>query len=275
MRKKKLMARKLVAITLSACMLSVLVACGSDDDDDDSGATPPQQQQTDGVFRGTFQPGNPSLNNTINGNVTVTRQGDDFRVEIDVNGAPGGVHMQHMHIGSSCPTPAADTNNDGIIDVVEAEAVSGAPVVPFDSDLSSNTENTYPSGRSYRYSESTSVALMTGDVQNEEETTPTTSETAEETTTTEAPESEGTVLTTLVEQGLEGRVVEIHGVPANTDLPDTVATKDGMPVYQTVPIACAVLERVTEEEETPATEETPPTAEETAPATETPATNEN
>jgi hypothetical protein len=42
---------------------------------------------------------------------------------------------------------------------------------------------------------------------------------------------------------LEGKVIVIHGVPANTKLPDSVTTVAGVPSNASLPIACGVITR--------------------------------
>lgn len=86
-------------------------------------------------------------------------------VKIEAEGlAPSIVHMQHIHALHACPTPAADTNHDGIIDFVEGLPFYGAVIVPLDSDISNGgTVDVYPTadanGR-IRYEASASVATL-------------------------------------------------------------------------------------------------------------------
>ncbi len=242
--------KKLMAVALAACMSTMVVSCGDDDDDDDNSGGTVQQQQ-EGVYRAVLVPTNPTIDPDIAGTVTVSHQGDDFRVEMDVRNAPGGVHAQHIHSGTSCATIAAnDTNADGILDAAEAEAVIGRMLIPLDSNLDSNSQNSFPVGTRYTYVESASFARLSGqnsaensDLQNEAR------DVANDVVEEVAPQLADTIL--------EGRVVEIHGVPANRVLPATVAGMSGKSRQASLPIACGVLVRVDEATPVPTATPTP------------------
>jgi len=160
---------------------------------------------------------------------------------------------------------AADANGDGFLDVVEGVPTYGPILIPLDGDLSSQDAggSDFPSGASYNYEQETSYAAMLGDLKLPDPNT----------------EDAVTKLNASDLLQLEGRHVVIHGVMESADLPDTVATIADLPNHVTLPIACGVIQRVSEEapaEETP-TEETPteempsdetPTEETPAPETE-------
>lgn len=62
-----------------------------------------------------------------------------------------------------CPTAAADTNHDGVIDINETEPMSGVTMVPFTSDPVSMqiVTNTYPTaGADVSYTYSKTVSLL-------------------------------------------------------------------------------------------------------------------
>ena len=68
-----------------------------------------------------------ALNNSgVSGSAELTLMGDQLTVKVNAIGLePNRVHPQHIHGfadnkgNSTCPTPAADTNGDGLVDLVE------------------------------------------------------------------------------------------------------------------------------------------------------------
>ena len=68
-----------------------------------------------------------ALNNSgVSGSAELTLIGDQLTVKVNAMGLePNMVHPQHIHGfadnkgNSTCPTPAADTNGDGLVDLVE------------------------------------------------------------------------------------------------------------------------------------------------------------
>jgi hypothetical protein len=248
MRAKKTQAKKFLAPVFGLCLMTTLVSCGSDDDNSSTNIIQSEQQQ--GTFQAQLAAANPKLGLTLtNAVATVSHLGDNFDVEITMNGAPVTAHLQHIHSGSRCATMADDKNGDGYIDAIEGEAVSGAPLLPLDDDISNTSEDTYPS--TYPYHESTSFALLTG------QPGPTPTPTATPTSTpTPTPTASGSPIPgpsasplnvnvlSLADSLLEGRVVEIHGVPASANLPNTVLPNPGSTPEKSIPIACGVLVRV-------------------------------
>lgn len=62
----------------------------------------------------------------VSGSAELTLMGDKLTVKVNATGLePNMVHPQHIHGfaenkgNSTCPTPAADTNGDGLVDLVE------------------------------------------------------------------------------------------------------------------------------------------------------------
>lgn len=233
--KKKSKLEKLTPFVLGTCMLTLVAACGSDDDDSGSGtAQQPEQQSQEGEYRVRLLPVNPTVANsgTATGEGTFTIQGDEFRAVMNVRNAPNAEHPQHIHVGNRCATAADDTNGDGIIDAVEASAATGSALVPLDADLRAQDagENNLPSGAGYSYNESTSLLAMLADLRLPD------TDTADDLVKLPADE----------ELNLAGKVVEVHGVPANTTLPGTVQASDDMSAQESLPILCGVIERVSD-----------------------------
>lgn len=241
--KYRTVSKKFIPFALSLTLLGGVVSCGSDDDDDDDGIVP-QLEQEQGTFRATLTPLNSDVSGSTSGTADFLIDGDTFRATVMVNGAPMALHAQHIHTGSTCPTMAADANSDGFIDVVEGVPTYGPILIPLDGDLSSQDAGAsdFPSGSSYNYEQETSYAAMLGDLNLPDPN----SDDA-------LVKLEGNLL------NLEGRHVVIHGVMESEDLPDSVASISDLPNHVTLPIACGVIQRVSEEapvEETPM-DETP------------------
>ncbi|WPU63697.1 hypothetical protein [Peredibacter starrii] len=227
---KKILTKKMAPLLLVSVMGVALVGCGSDDDD--SSSTPQQQQdeQVQGTYQGTFSPVN-SVASDIGGTADINVNGDDVQINMAITGAPEGQHIQYIATGTACPTSAADTNRDGFVDAAEAQAVAGQILVPLDGDIDSQAEgrNEYPSGANYNYDEDSSLAEMVTDL-----------------TATDADPNDSVVKLpagTTLQFG--GQVIMIHGIPADTVLPRTVAGVDDLTPAQSLPIACAVIERTT------------------------------
>ena len=153
--------------------------------------------------------------------------GDSLTITVEVQGAPPGViHWQHFHgfkdgRSASCATQSADTNNDGVIDLIETEPVSGTTMVPFIDDPVSMqvAEGKYPKASAQgTYDYRTTVSLAALDAAF-------------------GKAFEGTKL------DLDRRVVLIHGVGAAVTLPASVTSVGTIPSQVTLPIACGTVER--------------------------------
>jgi hypothetical protein len=156
---------------------------------------------------------------------------DTLTIDIDVKGVPPNmIHWQHFHGFkdnrlATCPTEAADTDHDGIIDVVETAPMSGTTMVPFDTDPAAMdiAHGTYPKASAdgaYHYHATLSLSALQaafakafGDRQLD----------------------------------LGRRVIFIHGVPAASKLPASVASLGSIPAQVTLPIACGQIEADTED----------------------------
>lgn len=154
-------------------------------------------------------------------------RGDSLTIDIAARGvAPDLAHLQHFHgfpdgRASACPTSAQDKNGDGVIDLIETEATAGTTMVPFTADPVSMAivVNTYPKASAngtYHYRKTVSLGAL---------------------------ESAFGTKYTGQKLDLDHRVVFIHGVPASTKLPQTVASLGDIPAQVTIPIACGKIER--------------------------------
>jgi len=162
------------------------------------------------------------------GEAKFTIKGDSLTIQIDAEGLPPNMmHLQHFHgfkdnRQATCATPAADTNGDGIIDLIETEPMSGTTMVPFHDDPVSMqiVNDTYPKASaagSYHYEKTVSWSALKAAFAK----------------TFDDPELD-----------LDKRVVYIHGVPPDTKLPASVASLGKIPAQVTLPIACGKIERV-------------------------------
>ncbi|MGH7668397.1 MAG: hypothetical protein ACRENQ_02800 [Gemmatimonadaceae bacterium] len=159
---------------------------------------------------------------------TFTVRQDSLTIDVEARDvSPNIAHLQHIHgftdgRASACPTMAQDKNGDGIIDLMETEPVAGTTMVPFTADPVSMAivVNTYPTASAkgtYHYRKTVSLTALE---------------------TAFAKAFPGQQL------DLDKRVVFIHGVPASTKLPATVASLGDIPAQVTIPIACGKIERV-------------------------------
>lgn len=160
------------------------------------------------------------------GEARFTVNGDQLTIDIRVHGAPPDtVHWQHFHgfkndQPAACSTASANVNHDGIVDLIETEKTSGTTMVPFITDPASMdvAHGTYPKADaqgSYHYHETVSLKAL------------------------DAAFSKAFPGSKL---DLDKRVVYIHGVPASTHVPGTVASLGPIPAQVTLPIACGKIE---------------------------------
>ena len=155
---------------------------------------------------------------------------EKVHVTIDIKDAPPGIeHWQHFHGFSNdgdatCATAGNDANEDGIIDVVETETVSGTTMVPFNKfpakmEIPTDTYPIADDNGAYHYE----IEISLDDLK-----------------TAFAEAFGGSELK------LDSRVIYIHGVPSDTNLPETVVSLGDIPAHVTLPIACGKIEKVDE-----------------------------
>ncbi len=155
-------------------------------------------------------------------------RGRNLVIDIKVEHAPPGMtHWQHFHgfkdgRAATCPGPSADKDGDGIIDLIETEPASGITMVPFDDapakmDVAHGIYPQASADGSYTYHEVVPLKALRAAFA-------------------------GAFGAHRID--LDKRVVYIHGVPADTKLPPTVASLGPIPAQVTLPIACGRIERV-------------------------------
>lgn len=173
-----------------------------------------------------LQPMNTSTTGMqTSGQARLVINGDSLTITTDVKGvAPSMMHLQHFHgfadnRNSICPTAAADTNHDGVIDIHETEPDVGVTMVPFTSDPVSMqiVTNTYPTADAngaFHYTKTVSLSALDSAFKKTFNDT---------------------------DLDIANRVVMIHGVPDNMKLKASVSSLGDIPAQVTIPIACGKL----------------------------------
>lgn len=193
-------------------------------------AAPGIAQETRGSYRATLQTLNfDTSGRSTTASASVEMSGDTVTIRVETLGAPPQVmHLQHMHgfaegdAASRCPSAEADSNGDGVIDLIETEPAAGVTMIPFHDDPASMeiVSDTYPvadAAGAYSYERSVPLEAL-------------------RTSFSEAFPGQ--------ELDFDRRVVFVHGVPEETEMPDTVQSLGDVPAHVTLPIACGELERV-------------------------------
>lgn len=181
-----------------------------------------------------LSPLNEDVSGPISGSANFKLDGDDLVAYIRLfNSLTGLVHEQRFYQASGCPTLEQDTNNDGYIDIQEANAFLGKPLFPLDYDLSSEEAqyDVYPGGDAaggYWYEQIVDFNTLLEDLRAADNNIENDFEKI-------SPEQE-----LILNEG----VVLILGVPAWKVLPETVASSGGYANFQTLPIACGALKKI-------------------------------
>src|SRR5699024_395553 len=174
------------------------------------------------VYIADIQPMNAEATDLqTNGEAEITVDGDEVTIRIDIRDtAPDMVHWQHFHgfedgSEANCPAPSLDENDDGYVDLIETHPASGVTMVPFDEDPAAMdvADGVYP------------TASEEGDYSYEQ------------TVSLEALQAAYGEAFDGQDLDLRKRVIYIHGVPEDTDLPDSVESLGPIPAQVTLPIA--------------------------------------
>lgn len=216
------MKNKILAPLMLTFSVTLLTACGGGGGGGSTsggGRGPAIQEQTaEGSYKAILRPMNNSLSGFLpTGAAEISIQGDSVQMKTYLDDDARVTHMQNVHVGSRCPTPADDTNGDGIVDIEESYAVVGAVLIPLDADINSavDGEKIFPLGGGFTYLETASLSKLESDV----------------------------TARTGQNLNLGGRVVLMHGVAGGTKMPATVATRDGMLMQASVPMVCGIIQR--------------------------------
>lgn len=187
--------------------------------------------QDDATYRAELKPMNAeAAGSEARGTATFGISDGQLAIRVEAEGTPPGMmHLQHFHgfpedgRDAACPAGDADANGDGIVDLIETEPVAGRTMVPFHEDPVSMeiVADSYPTaGEDGAYSYMVGVSH------------------------TELREAFGETFAQAGDLDLTDRVVFIHGVPEDAELPDSVQSLGDVPAHVTLPIACGEIERV-------------------------------
>lgn len=229
-------------LPIAAGML--LLACGKSDSNSNTrqGQRPIREEEQPlqlpddgsnikGKYLAKFKTLNSHINGTVPGSVTFWREKDRVMVYLRLfAGYPKAWHQQKIYEGTRCPTMDDDTNGDGFLDIVEAEAVLGKPLIPLDADISSQRSgrNFYPLGDlsgSYYYERVTSFSRMFRDLKDMRNGT-----------------EEYKKLAPNEGLSIAGKAVLVQGVSAEVEFPETVQSSPRYKPFQTIPVVCGVFE---------------------------------
>lgn len=169
---------------------------------------------------------NPELTkNEVSGQAIFIIANGQLSISMVVKGLdPNMMHLQHIHgfisgEKGTCPPPKADTNNDGVIDLIETHAYSGKTLMPLNGapiDLVIKSDS-YPVADEnglITYKMTISLDKLEAAVQNKYG---------------------------IDQLSLENRIIFIHGIPEKASLPGSVQSLPGVPAFITVPVACGAI----------------------------------
>ena len=162
------------------------------------------------------------------GTATFEEKGDQLHIHVEMFDTPANIeHWEHFHgfpngQKAHVPTAAQDVNHDGFIDLPETEPVSGTTMVPLD-DAPENMNiphDGYPvadSNGHYEYEIDVSLTKL---------------------------QKKFKAAFGSDKLQLDKRVVYVHGVPADLELPDTVGgCVMSYDAHTTLPIAAGEIEK--------------------------------
>ena len=236
-----------IKLSLSATVLFIVVACGKATKDDEIKKTaapsgrrtaevtiPVDGSNIEGHYQAKFITLNPQLNGTIPGSANFFRK--DEKIYAYVRLFAGGVrawHQQFVYTGNRCPEKKDDINQDGFIDIIEAEKVLGKILIPLDSDIGSQSSGRrfFPLGDLsgyYHYERITNFQRFFSDLKAEDN------------------DLTDDMVKLPSGKGLDfvGKAVLIQGVIETIDFPATVASKGRFRPFQTLPVACGIFEKI-------------------------------
>jgi hypothetical protein len=192
-----------------------------------TGGKPTQGQDTENrIYKADITP----LNEDISGSrpeatVILELRGENLIITVEgKNMPPDMMHLIHIHgyrqnMDAECADLTQDANKDGIVDLIETEAVSGITLIPFHDDpanLEIDSES-YPradADGTIKYRKEISINDLEQALENKY---------------------------AIAELNLAGRVIYIHGVDQSTQLPESVRSLPDVPAVVTLPIACGKI----------------------------------
>ncbi|MFW5708337.1 MAG: hypothetical protein ACOCX0_05455 [Bacteroidota bacterium] len=163
----------------------------------------------------------------VSGLLTITVEDDMATIDMNVYSlAPNMMHLAHLHgyedgsAGECAPDADADANGDGIVDLIETREHSGVTMIPFHNnpvnlEISSDSYPVADAQGNLSYSTQVSVEELSAAVEEKFD---------------------------IEDFSFENFVVYVHGVSAETTLPETVESLPDVPATVTLPVACGKLE---------------------------------
>ena len=223
-------------ILLGATLLSV-AACGNNNSSSSKPSSKSMLLTEAGHYEAKLAPLNAHLAGDVTGTALVKVKGDSLSFEVKVNGSPAQiVHAQQIHVADHCPTLSSDTNKDGVIDAVEGQRSYGPVIIPLDNELRTQVEKDakYPTADfsgNYFYRQNVSMMEMMKDL------------------TLKDNNPSDNVVKIKSGLGLAGRQIVIYGVPADANIPETVAAAKGETKHSSLPIACGAFVKIAVDDE--------------------------
>lgn len=235
--KKTGTAKNRIGLIIGGLSLVAIISCagdmgrnggnGGDGAGPDSDTTATDTTST--VYRAELR----SLNDSIagmsaNGMATIRIKGDTMFINVMASGLePGMMHLQHYHgypdgQDATCASMDQDTNGDGIVDLIETREVSDITLVPFNDNPAELelTAQSYPEASdqgTITYNDTVLISELRPALQQK---------------------------FGIDSLQLENRVVYLHGISQDTQLPESVQSLPDVPAHVTLPVACGKLEKV-------------------------------
>lgn len=211
--------------------LLLLTACGKNDSPTSTTDQEREEEikfrQLGDVYRAVLTPLNTNLSGSPSGIVEVKILEGKITVESAMTSTPEGVkHFQIIHERGNCPDQSHDSNQDGLIDIEEAQTQTGKMLIPLDDDLNRQDLgiNYAPNANewgNYVYKRSAPLKKLLSDLHS-----------------SEVPRHEYLAkLSPDEELNLKSRTVVIYGV-APSEATQAQVTFNGNTPEESLPIAC-------------------------------------
>jgi len=228
--------KNLLSIILCSTILASCGGSGGSGGGAQKKSVEPLETELAGTYQAIFTPLNKSVSGHLNGSLTLVRDKDDVVIDVRFSNGPASIiHSQNIHVGDRCPTEADDLNQDGYIDAEETAKVVKEILIPLDDDITSQRMGlgTFPVSDEFGYyfwSRATPYEKLMTDLR-EEDINP----------TDEYVKLDNNKSLTMI-----GKVVIVRGVHDSTPLPETVLGRGRLSPHQGIPVACAVIKRLSE-----------------------------
>ncbi len=214
-------------LSLTALAFVLALACEPAAEEEEQAEAMPQEEIT--KYRAAITSLNSDWSDMQTTGTAVLLVGEDsLTIRVRVENLPRSMmHLMHYHgfvngDDATCATIEDDTNGDGVVDLIETQAVSGITLVPFhDNPASMNIKvETYP------------MADSTGTL------------TYEKTVALDSLRKGLANVHGIAEPMFENRVFYIHGVRAEANLPESVQSLPDVPARVSLPIGCGKFELI-------------------------------